>query len=242
MYWDSQQSWRLPPSFLPTPWTDLALSLGMRWRLLGEFSHRRYRRWVWRSLQDAGTVQQSMLSGGNMMIRANVLKRVGGLFDPAFFMYYEDTDLCRRITRYGLKMLLVPQAYVVHRWQHSTSKHEPMSHSAAIYDQKHHAGDPVSAVRSMVERCLPALHLPTSIDLGVLTCPPVIRLPPRWPTAWLAELSPSPLYVPAAFHQGQGSDFVFPIDLWRCLGEGQYWLNLSAAGVRPVRYRWHLRC
>ena len=54
------------------------------------------------------------LSGCFMFIRTEVLKKVG-LFDERFFMYFEDTDLSRRIHRVA-KTIYYPYVYVYHKY------------------------------------------------------------------------------------------------------------------------------
>lgn len=51
--------------------------------------------------------------GHGMWIRSSVLRDVG-CFDEAFFMYYEDLDLSRRITSRGLELWCVPAAVMWH--------------------------------------------------------------------------------------------------------------------------------
>jgi len=60
------------------------------------------------SLHDA-----DYLDGGTMLIRADVLRQVGG-FDERFFMYAEDSDLCRRIQQAGYRTVAVRDASVWH--------------------------------------------------------------------------------------------------------------------------------
>ncbi len=52
-------------------------------------------------------------SGGALMIRRRLFERLGG-FDPRFFMYWEDVDLCRRLRQAGWQVVLVPQAKAIH--------------------------------------------------------------------------------------------------------------------------------
>lgn len=59
----------------------------------------------------AGMVE--WLSGACLLVRREVLERIGG-FDEAFFMYCEDTDLCRRIGGLGLTVRFEPSATAVH--------------------------------------------------------------------------------------------------------------------------------
>ncbi len=53
------------------------------------------------------------LAGASMMIRRSVLQDVG-LFDETFFLYFEETDLCRRALLRGWPTVYVPQSSVTH--------------------------------------------------------------------------------------------------------------------------------
>lgn len=53
------------------------------------------------------------LAGASMMMRRSVLQEIG-LFDEQFFLYFEETDLCRRATKAGHPMLYVPESKVTH--------------------------------------------------------------------------------------------------------------------------------
>lgn len=48
-----------------------------------------------------------------MLVRKEVLNEVG-LFDPIYFMYYEEIDLCWRIKLRGYRILFVPKSIVYH--------------------------------------------------------------------------------------------------------------------------------
>jgi len=60
------------------------------------------------------------VQGSAMMIRKSALKRVG-LLDDRFFMYFEDTDWCRRFWQKGYKVVYLPAAKMAH-YYHRTSK------------------------------------------------------------------------------------------------------------------------
>jgi GT2 family glycosyltransferase len=53
------------------------------------------------------------LMGSALMMRADDLKKVGKL-DPAFFMYMEDVDWCRRFWEKGLRVVYFPYAEMLH--------------------------------------------------------------------------------------------------------------------------------
>ena len=53
------------------------------------------------------------VSGSCMLIRTSLFNSIGG-FNPRFFMYGEDVDLCRRVRGAGYQVCHVPMAEVVH--------------------------------------------------------------------------------------------------------------------------------
>ncbi len=53
------------------------------------------------------------LLGSCLFIRAHALKEVG-VFDERFFLYFEDTDLCRRFWIKKWRVVYVPDAYIIH--------------------------------------------------------------------------------------------------------------------------------
>jgi len=81
------------------------------------------------------------LLGACMLIRREALEQVGPL-DPAYFMYFEETDLCVRMRQSGWRNLYTPSARVVHVGGGSTSTvSERMSvefhRSQAIFYRRH---------------------------------------------------------------------------------------------------------
>jgi len=89
----------------------------------------RWRRnpWTRRYLQEElGEVEEptptGWLSGSCLLIRRSAFEEVGG-FDPAFFMYFEDVDLGKRLGDAGWLNVLVPHAQIVHVGGATTSRH-----------------------------------------------------------------------------------------------------------------------
>jgi GT2 family glycosyltransferase len=64
------------------------------------------------------------ITGCFMLIRADVLKQLGG-FDEQFFYYYEDMDLCRRLRRSGHTILFTPDVRITHLKGQSTNQRLP---------------------------------------------------------------------------------------------------------------------
>jgi len=57
--------------------------------------------------------QVDWLPGAAMLIRRSVLERIGG-FDESYFLYFEETDLCKRARAAGFETWHVPQSRVMH--------------------------------------------------------------------------------------------------------------------------------
>ena len=83
------------------------------------------------------------LVGAALLVRGEVLAALGG-FDPQFFMYSEETDLCRRIKRAGWRVVYDPDAIVIHAegrssGQVSARRHILFNRSKVRYMRKWHA-------------------------------------------------------------------------------------------------------
>jgi hypothetical protein len=53
------------------------------------------------------------VSGACMVVRRKALKEVG-VFDERFFLYWEDADLCRRMSDKGWRIMYYPKAIIEH--------------------------------------------------------------------------------------------------------------------------------
>jgi len=63
-------------------------------------------------------VEVAVASGACMAMRRDLWDRLGG-FDEEYFAYHEDTELSIRAWRIGLRVLYVPDAVAVHRYEFS---------------------------------------------------------------------------------------------------------------------------
>jgi N-acetylglucosaminyl-diphospho-decaprenol L-rhamnosyltransferase len=84
------------------------------------------------------------LSGSCLLVRRTAFDAVTG-FDPTYFMYFEDLDLCERLGTAGWQSVYVPTAVVTHEGAHAT-KHAPAemlaAHHASAYQYlaRHYTG------------------------------------------------------------------------------------------------------
>jgi hypothetical protein len=74
----------------------------------GTLQRQRLADWDHAELRDVGA-----LSGCYLLVPMRVLQEVGG-FDPNYFLYFEDADLCYRIRRAGYRITYAPVSTAIH--------------------------------------------------------------------------------------------------------------------------------
>ncbi|MGI8412546.1 MAG: glycosyltransferase [Solirubrobacteraceae bacterium] len=90
------------------------------------------------------TAEEGWLTGACMLVRTDALAEVG-LFDPQYFLFFEDTDLCRRLTNAGWHTEHCSAATAVHHRRQTTTRtsteveiQKQMFRSQYLYCRKHH--------------------------------------------------------------------------------------------------------
>lgn len=91
-----------------------------------------------------GDVCAGYLSGAVMLLRKKAVEEIG-YFDPEIFLFYEDDDLCVRLSRAGWSSILVPAAVAGHvggastpwSWEIHWRKFWHMGWSRLYFERKH---------------------------------------------------------------------------------------------------------
>lgn len=134
----------LQPScrYFPTPWNEFLVSLGLE----RVFPHARL---VDDMAWDHGSVREcDWVPGCYYLVRRRVVEQVG-LFDPRFFLYYEEVDHCRAVKSAGWQVRFYPDTTVVHIGGESARTDSEITgagrqisalqiESALLYFRKHH--------------------------------------------------------------------------------------------------------
>ena len=99
------------------------------------------RRFYYGDRELSAPAQVETVSGAAMFIRGEAFRRVGG-FDEGFRMYFEETDLCRRLRDAGFAIAFCPEARAVH-WHGASTIQTSVRHveyylSYVRYFCKHH--------------------------------------------------------------------------------------------------------
>jgi GT2 family glycosyltransferase len=71
-------------------------------------------------------IRADWLSGSNLLIRGTVFDRIG-MLDPAYFLYFEETDFCARAVAAGFEAWHVPASRIIHIGGRATgiTEHRP---------------------------------------------------------------------------------------------------------------------
>ena len=63
--------------------------------------------------------EQEIFSGACVLVKKEVFEKVGG-FDEKYFLYFEDSDFCRRVTKAGIKKFYNGKVSIYHKVSRST--------------------------------------------------------------------------------------------------------------------------
>ncbi len=113
----------------PSPWTvfNHALFLYKLWPTVFRglwLAQSQYRR--------GQPIRVDWVSGAAMMVRAQVIRQVGGL-DERYFMYAEDVEWCARMRRAGWQIYCLPQARIIHYIGQSARQRGRTFHAHNVY-------------------------------------------------------------------------------------------------------------
>jgi GT2 family glycosyltransferase len=234
IYWDRKNGYFLPPSYPPFLfWVEPVVSLcggPLAWlpHLLSAL-WRRYAVHIW---QAESPVRVSNLSGGHVLLKKQAVNAAGGLFDPRFFMYFEDTDLFLRLRSAGYRLMVDPRAEVVHYYDqcdsgHSADKRFHMIASHQLFMEKHGRG--ICRLSRMATRLRKELKVSIEPEVKPIYKSPFrVSVPKQWQPGWLFEWSPNRNFIPAAGKFGTGTYVEFTVSEWELQSPGRYYGRLGS--------------
>ncbi|EFK11504.1 glycosyltransferase, group 2 family protein [delta proteobacterium NaphS2] len=242
IFWDSERRFQLPPS-LPPAFFEFEFVLhdfgpiAMFSRAV-DFFWRRYSIRFWKT-EETFPVQN--LSGGAVLLKSTAINTAGGLFDPRFFLYFEDADLFVRLKRAGFSLLMDPRAEAIHHYdqcgkENLTKKRTFMTRSHQLFIKKYH-----KPWKSHLKRIVALLKAKRNFKNTMMKTKcmrdDLLKqrpLPRSLQNEWLLELSPDPSFIPAAGFFGAGPWIEFPEECWKLLSPGRYFFRVGrATSFRP---------
>ena len=250
IFLDERLTFYLPPSYPPAlfEFQPVLATWGPRARINRLISAlwRRHSIKVWRSKRP---VKVNNLSGGLVLLKREAVWKAGGLFDPRFFLYFEDTDLSIRLKKAGYALIIEPRAEAIHYYdqcgrQNLEEKRALMARSRRIFSEKHCKGWK-SRVKKILDRFkVPAQPHRDELRVPDFTSPFFLEVPEKLHRGWLFEWSPNPDFVPSAGRFGRGPCMDFPEDCWAMLAPGQYFGRLGSPkglGFNVREISWEVR-
>jgi GT2 family glycosyltransferase len=201
-FWDRERYFLLPPTEPRGRWPELGSTLGKRNRVLGGLARSAWRRHTYRFWNAAEPYACFELSGALLALRRDAWEEVGP-FDPAYPLYFEETDWLLRLRRCGLAARFVPQAEAIHFYAQS-SRREPKAEewfqiSYQRFRKKHYGAAFSRFLEVVAKRPLTCgAFARRSANAVVDQSIEELELPPQAEGARWLEWSASPDGVPAA--------------------------------------------
>lgn len=236
---------RMPDLLVPEWWQELMTEpeVWAAWPFLS----RRAQQWRLRHIP--GWVSElpyrvDGIPGGHVLLRRKSVDGSGGLFDPAFFMYYEDADLARRMAAAGYESWVVPGSRAVHpacgtRHPEPGFKRRMELESARRYRAKHFGMNWRLRMWRAWSCLNPATDLVGPLERADLEAG--VDVPAEWRDDWLVEFSTHPLLMPACTWRGRGPCAAMPAGAARNMPvDTGYFRVGSARDFRQVGkvFRW----
>ena len=116
----------------PGPWTSFTKITGLS-RLFP--NSKLFAKYNLTYLDENETYEVDAISGSFMMLRKEVYEKTKG-FDPQFFMYGEDLDLCYRTQKEGYKVYYLHTTEIIH-YKGESTKRSSIDETKVFYDAMH---------------------------------------------------------------------------------------------------------
>ena len=92
--------------------------------------------------------------GADMFLKKSIFDNIGG-FDEDFFLYYEETEMCFRLNKFGYKVIWYPNTSIIHYVGASGKKQdginywilEQLQRSKILYYKKCHGNIAAAIVK-----------------------------------------------------------------------------------------------
>ena len=223
IYWNEQHTFVLPAAFAQTPWYYVAQALATRSRRVAQWAARRGLLRAMRQMAGSKVFEVDFVAGSVLLLRRSAVLQAGGLFDPDYFMFYEDSDLSLRLRRAGYELAIVPSATAEHEYRHQTFKAGLMSQSQQHYFNKQY---PLffrwSGRLSRVPRLAGSMDLNAWFKVLAQPVSSAEEFTHQTGAAGVLAFSPTMLLMPAIFRPSMAQARPFDENEWGLLEPGPY--------------------
>lgn len=236
IFWNQARTFVLPAAFAQTPSTALAQSLATRWRGLAAWLANRSLRTQRQRMIPGDPFEVGFLAGAVMMLRREAVLAAGGLFDPDYFMFFEDSDLSLRLRRCGWRLAVVPRAGAVHEYRHKPFKAAMMTRSRDQYYLKRYPGFyRVSRAMTRADALAQPVPVQRWFDGLARPCRSAEDFNAQTGHAGVIAFSPSMLMMPAIFRPQGDAARPFAASEWELLEPADYLALVQGGSATP---RW----
>jgi hypothetical protein len=186
-----------------------------------------------------------MLSGACVMLARSQIVAMGQFFDGNFPLYYEDTDLFRRIVATGKRLVMVRDAHMAHFYNRSGTTNPGEAERRYWQARDHYYRKWYGGVgwlsehlcryflRSRIAQRARRRLTKRLVDLGDISTPPTIDLA-RTCERYVLELCQDAGFLLAAAIPGGGSRWTPGPSFWEAFGESEYFIRaVDVSGTRP---------
>jgi len=230
-YWDEERRFRLPPAEGEVLFWHFSKQVGQDSYLDGEVLSYYWRVRHVRFWEAKEPFFEPFLSGACLLINRKYFPKE--IFDPRFFLYYEDTDLCLHVLKEGGLLLCDPKAEMIHFWNQSPDPPEGkaslMIYSQTKFFEKYYGKKPIAFFEKRFKDPIKEDYE----NLGSYVSSPEISVP----VSGFLEIGLNPLLIPFAQTEVKKGCFVFPKSIWTNMPKGKYFLRVCKRnGYIAVRY------
>lgn len=131
--------------------------------------------------KDLYEVKNRSFQAAHWLIKSSALKTAGG-FSPSFFLYGEDTNLCRRFEFHNIKLGIAPRIMGVHN-RENRLKSPSLEFKRAVINWKQTVSDPRLSLKSVLKHLAKELFN-TFIDYPVKFTPAFLKFIAKTPGLW----------------------------------------------------------
>jgi len=226
MRWHENEEWWIPSMTPQTSFHQICQSIIQCNAWLLQIAWRRYYKKQQAIATSKKVVSQSFLSGAILLLRRSAINLVSPLsneiFDRRFFMFFEDADLSRRLTKGGFKLGIIPASHGIHLYQHKASKNQLMQESYALYEALHHPW--YAKIKPYWLHLLNKMQCYTSQQQSKIQATNLEQLNHALGDKKLIAWSPSPTLIPAIWRSLTSDSVVsFTQKSWEALMPGNYY-------------------
>lgn len=227
LWLDKEKRFIMPPSYLPSLAEKMLARFCRSNRLLLAAYQKIWFKKAFFFWNADTPLTVDAISGAFFMTTREVLNKVG-TFDERFSLYFEDSDLCKRIKKAGLKPCYYPQAEAVHYYNQSAkaspSAMQKFIVSEGLYMSKYY--------NRFALRLLPHLDKLPATDLRALYRPWDFSSRIKTTANSYLLFSPLETMMPCVAHKLTGETFTFDKGFVRKLAKGVYYvLFLTSHGI-----------